>query len=118
MEKLLGFPVVETVGHRGHGIAELKAAIVTAASRPAQPASRLVLGEVMDRALAAIRPLLPKEGPAIFRTDWMATRLLVGDRDYTAARGRDGGRARSPSPRPAVSASASKPWHGSTSRSS
>jgi ferrous iron transport protein B len=83
MRKLLGFPVVETVGHRGQGVAELKAAILKAATRPAQPASRLVLGEVMDRALAVIRPLLPKEGPAIFRTDWMATRLLVGDREYT-----------------------------------
>jgi ferrous iron transport protein B len=82
MEKLLGFPVVETVGHRGQGVAELKAAIATAASRPVKAGSRLVLGETMDRALAAIRPLLPKEGEPIYRSDWMATRLLAGDRDY------------------------------------
>jgi len=95
MEKLLGFPVVETVGHRGQGVEELKAAIVAAARRPAQdPASRLVLGENMDRALAALRPLLPGDGPAIFRTDWLATRLLVDDREYTERLGDlPGGRA-------------------------
>ena len=83
MEELLGFPVVETVGHRGQGVAKLKSAIATAASRPVRAGSRLVLGETMDRALAAIRPLLPKEGEPIFRSDWMATRLLAGDREYT-----------------------------------
>ena len=34
MERLLGFPIVETVGHRGHGVAELKAAIRRAAEAP------------------------------------------------------------------------------------
>jgi ferrous iron transport protein B len=82
MEKLLGFPVVETVGHRGQGVAELKAAILTAASHPAPTGSRLVLGESMDRAVSAIRPLLPHDAEPIFRSDWMAARLLVGDREY------------------------------------
>ena len=79
MHKLLGFPVVETVGHRGQGVAELRAAIASAAAHPVKASGRLVLGETMDRALAAIRPLLPKEGETIYRTDWMATRLLVGE---------------------------------------
>jgi ferrous iron transport protein B len=83
MEKLLGFPVVETVGHRAQGIDELKAAIATAAARRIGAGNRLVLGEDMDRALAAIRPLLPANPSPIFRSDWMATRLLVGDREYT-----------------------------------
>jgi ferrous iron transport protein B len=81
MEKLLGFPVVETVGHRAQGVAELKAAIARAAAHPAGP-SRLVLGETMDGALVAIRRLLPSQAAGIFRSDWMATRLLVGDLEY------------------------------------
>jgi ferrous iron transport protein B len=83
MQKLLGFPVVETVGHRGQGIAELKAAIAAAGAGPGDSGSRLVLGEAMDRALAAIRPLLPSAAEPIYRSDWMATRLLVGDPEYT-----------------------------------
>jgi len=81
MEKLLGFPVVETVGHRAQGVADLKQAIARAAAKPAGP-SRLVLGETMDGAVAAIRRLLPSQEHAIFRSDWMATRLLVGDAEY------------------------------------
>ncbi len=81
MEKLLGFPVVETVGHRAQGVDELKRAIARAASRPVGK-SRLVLGETMDGALAAMRPHLPRQVQGIFRSDWMATRLLVGDREY------------------------------------
>src|SRR5664279_5204505 len=74
MEKLLGFPVVETVGHRAQGVADLKRAIARAAGHPAGT-SRLVLGETMDKALAAIRPFLPKLDQSIFRSDWMAARL-------------------------------------------
>ena len=81
MEKLLGFPVVETVGHRAQGVADLKRAIARAAAQPTGP-SRLVLGETMDKAVAAIRPLLPKQDQSIFRSDWIATRLLAGDREY------------------------------------
>jgi len=81
MEKLLGFPVVETVGHRAQGVADLKHAIARAVSHPAGP-SRLVLGETMDSAVATIRRLLPSQGQPIFRSDWMATRLLVGDPEY------------------------------------
>jgi ferrous iron transport protein B len=81
MEKLLGFPVVETVGHRAQGVAELKLAIARAATQPAGP-SKLVLGETMDAAVASIRKLLPGQALGIFRSDWMATRLLVGDQEY------------------------------------
>ena len=81
MEKLLGFPVVETVGHRAQGVADLRSAIARAVAQPAGP-SRLVLGETMDSALTAIRGLLPSQAQPIFRSDWMATRLLVGDAEY------------------------------------
>jgi ferrous iron transport protein B len=81
MEKLLGFPVVETVGHRGQGIAELKSAIARVALQPLGP-SRLVLGETMDEALAAIRPCLPSDAGRAFASDWMAVRLLLDDQHY------------------------------------
>ena len=81
MEKLLGFPVVETVGHRAQGVTELRLAIARAATQPAGP-SKLVLGETMDGAVAAIRRLLASQTQGIFRSDWMATRLLVGDSEY------------------------------------
>lgn len=81
MEKLLGFPVVETVGHRGQGVTELKQAIARAVAHP-NGRSRLVLGEAMDEALAAIRPHLASQTQPVFRSDWMATRLLVGDAEY------------------------------------
>jgi ferrous iron transport protein B len=82
MEKLLGFPVVETVGHRGHGVTALKAAIATAGARPAPSARRAVLGELMEQAIGAIRPLLPAADEPILRSDYLATRLLVGDPEY------------------------------------
>lgn len=81
MERLLGFPVVETVGHRGQGTAELKLAIARVAAAP-PPASRLVLGAIMDQALAALRPGLPSSSGRIYASDWMAVRLLLGDRYY------------------------------------
>src|SRR3989339_2203901 len=43
LESLLGFEVVETIGHRAQGIEELKEAILKAASNP-PPQYRLVLG--------------------------------------------------------------------------
>ncbi len=80
MRGLLGFPVVETVGHRGGGVAGLVDAIRSAWENPPTK-SRLVLGPELDKAVAAIRPMLlglpwPEEVH-----DWVATRLLVGDRD-------------------------------------
>jgi len=71
MEKLLGFPVVETVGHRGQGVSELRAAIAPAAgSRP-----RLAIGWCSVRAWTA--PSLPSArfcprtaSPSIAATGW------------------------------------------------
>jgi ferrous iron transport protein B len=81
MQRLLGFPVVETVGHRGQGIAELRDAIRRAARWPTTR-HRLVLGEELDAAIAAIRALLPKEARGR-GSDWRALRLLLSDPDHT-----------------------------------
>lgn len=78
MERLLGFPVVQTVGHRGQGIDDLRRAVERAARSPVGR-HRLVLGEDLDRALANIRAALPKSIAREPGGDWTAVRLLLGD---------------------------------------
>lgn len=85
LQALLGFPVVESVGHRRVGITALKDAIRDAAAQPVAPQTRLVLGERLDAALAAvIAPLAgtAADGPA---RAWVAQKLLAGEDPYVAA---------------------------------
>ena len=77
MRTLLGFPVVETVGNRGHGADELTRAIEQAAASPVER-HRLVLGERLERSVKAINDELGEQA-----NDWIATRLLVGDEGIT-----------------------------------
>lgn len=93
LERLLGFPVVQTVGHRSRGLEALRAAIARVARQPAPGPSRLVLGDLLDRALATVRgalaatPLPPAHHP------WVATKLLLGDPAFAAqVHGEPGGR--------------------------
>jgi len=81
MERLLGFPVVETEGHRGTGVPELCAAVARAAARPGSR-HKLVLGEELDRALSAIRTALPDGARAEPGAAWTAVRLLLGDPEH------------------------------------
>ena len=92
MERLLGFPVVRTVGHRGTGADDLRAAIGRAAAQPVTH-SRLVLGEELDAALGAIRAELDRIDFGDTAPEWVATKLLVDDRrfvDRVRASGGDG----------------------------
>jgi len=82
MERLLGFPVVETVGHRGQGIAELRSAIRRAARTPVSR-HKLVLGEELDQALVSIRALLPQDAAPWENGAWIAVRLLLEDPEHT-----------------------------------
>ncbi|MBI5509891.1 MAG: ferrous iron transport protein B [Deltaproteobacteria bacterium] len=82
MEQLLGFPVVETVGHRGHGVAGLKQAIRRAARTPVVR-HKIVLGAELESALAAIRKVLPASPARALSDDWTATRLLLDDPAHT-----------------------------------
>lgn len=92
MERLLGFPVVETVGHKRRGIARLRAAIARAAQSPVS-GHKLVLGEDLDGAIAGIRALIPDRASAP-NGDWTAVRLLVGDGPHTdRVAAMEGGRA-------------------------
>jgi len=81
MRRLLGFPVVETVGHRGRGIGDLRGAIAWAAGHPVVR-HKVVLGAELEGALAAIRTQLPRAA-ATLGEDWTATRLLVEDAEHT-----------------------------------
>ena len=80
MEKLLGVPVVETVGHKREGIDGLKAAIAKAIEHPVKK-HRLVLGERLEKVMAEIRPLIPEGFARPEAADWFASRLLIGDRE-------------------------------------
>jgi ferrous iron transport protein B len=80
MERLLGFPVVETVGHRGDGLQLLKAAIQRAARTPVAR-HKVVLGEDLEGALTVLRPALEALGDR--SPDWTALRLLQGDQGHT-----------------------------------
>jgi ferrous iron transport protein B len=97
MELLLGFRVVETVGHRREGLEELREAIAAAMRRPTEaPARRLVLGQRLGEALAAIREPLAQTTTPPESLDWVATRLLVADPWFekrVSERGESGARA-------------------------
>ncbi len=76
--QLLGFPVVQTVGHRGLGVDELKDTVAGAARAPVR-ASRLVLGDRLDNAINAVQACLRPDALPLRKRSWAATRLLVGD---------------------------------------
>lgn len=92
LEELLGFPVVETIGHRGRGVEQLKDAIQRAADKPLRrPGVRL--GDRVEAAIAHIQDVLPAaEFPEKIR-GWVASKLLIGEPGLTQrvrAQGRAG----------------------------
>lgn len=78
LHRLLGFPVVCTVGHRGEGLDDLKTAIQQAIETPYQR-SRLVLGQRLEKAVAQVSQQLPDSMFTANQSRWVATRLLSGD---------------------------------------
>ena len=81
MRKLLGIPIVQTVGHRGIGVDRLVDAVHAAADSPVRR-PRLVLGERMEKAIGAIRGHMePMHGAAGGR-DWVATKLMMGEEEF------------------------------------
>ena len=79
MQALLGIPIVETVGNRGHGIAQLKQAIRDAAANPTR-GERIVYSDAFEAVLARIadrlNPHLPADAPP---SRWVAVKLLEED---------------------------------------
>jgi len=82
MQTLLGFPVVETVGHRATGMTALRDAVARAADKPIGE-SRLVLGERMDRALTTLVGALAQTDLDSAGHGWTAVKLLMADPMFT-----------------------------------
>lgn len=87
LSKLLGVPVVPTVGHRGKGMAALKDAILAAVDAPAaRSAAALSYERHIEDELAGIARLLENE-PALAgkrNVRWMAIKLIEGDEQITS----------------------------------
>jgi len=85
MEKLLGFPVVETIASKERGIDRLKVTITRAATKPLPP-MRLVMGERFDKVLEHLQSMID---PTKFLTppppiQWMLIKLLESDTEVIA----------------------------------
>ncbi len=91
LRKLLGFPVVRTVGHKASGLDHLRQAILEAIKHPVRK-SRLVLGRRMEDAIVRVCKPLQDTGQYRNAIKWVATRLLVDD-DYFVQRVRMMGQA-------------------------
>jgi ferrous iron transport protein B len=80
MEKLLGFPVVETVAHRERGMDRLKVLIGRVADKP-RPVPRLVMGERLDGILDRLQELMEGEGfkENSLPSRWIMVKLLEND---------------------------------------
>jgi ferrous iron transport protein B len=82
---LLGGPVVATVGNRGEGLAELKAAIHDVAGREASwpGLPRVTYGEDLERELACLVGEIRRDErlSAALPARWLAVRLLEGALD-------------------------------------
>lgn len=75
---LLGFPVLETVGHKAEGIQTLKEAILQAATEPISE-NRLVLGERLEQAVVRLAPLFAGESAESLPAPWLAVKVLEED---------------------------------------
>ncbi|MBN2717315.1 MAG: ferrous iron transport protein B [Deltaproteobacteria bacterium] len=78
LTKLLGFPVVETVGHRQLGIDDLKAKIAEVAVQQ-KVKSRLMLGERLERAIEHVADALEKTTVPEGARQWYAVKILQND---------------------------------------
>ncbi|MEN8688190.1 MAG: ferrous iron transport protein B, partial [Desulfuromonadales bacterium] len=80
----LGLPVIPLVATKNQGVSEL---IATAEHLAREPASfrpvRPEIAEPHRDVLAQVRTLLIKYVPAPYREDWIALKLLEGDREVT-----------------------------------
>ena len=81
MEALLGCTVLQTVGHRGVGVEELRVAMTDAIAGDPPP-NRVVLGQSLQQALSAIQAKLGDTGHAPSLDSWVAQKLLVGEGSF------------------------------------
>ena len=82
LSKLLGVPIVPTVGHKGTGKAELLDAAVELASHPERPAPRRIdYGSEIEAEIAKLEAHIQQVGVALdgVPARWLAVKLLEGD---------------------------------------
>ncbi len=78
LESLLGFPVVETVGHKGLGVPLLREKIASV-QHSTVDRRRLTLGERLETAIGRIVAALEKTAIDRAGLEWTATKLLQND---------------------------------------
>ncbi|MFP4434229.1 MAG: ferrous iron transport protein B [Phycisphaerae bacterium] len=82
LSKLLGVPIVPTVGHKGTGKAELLDAAVELAARPQRPAPRRIdYGSEIEAEIAKLEAHIQQAGIVLDGAPgrWLAVKLLEGD---------------------------------------
>ncbi len=85
LSRLLGAPIVPTVGHKGLGMDDLLEAVVSVADGGMTASvGRITYGDEIEKEIAGIEPLLSAHA-AIFcdrySPRWLALKLLEGDRE-------------------------------------
>ncbi|MCX8056291.1 MAG: 50S ribosome-binding GTPase [Ignavibacteria bacterium] len=86
LEKELGIPVIFTNARSGEGIDELKEKIYAIANRIIKPNPRKIhLRKEIQEKVDKLKPLIEKAFPGIYSSEWIALRLLEGDKKIRAA---------------------------------
>lgn len=86
LEKDLGIPVVLTNARSGEGIEELKEKIHSVSKRMIEPKPRKIeLSKEIQEKVNALKPLLEKSFPGLRCPEWIAIRLLEGDKKIRKA---------------------------------
>ena len=84
LSKLLGVPIVPTVGHKGKGIDKLLSAALTVAADPAAAAQRQRLptyGPELETEVAKLAAMVPQRCRRAGRDRWVAVKLLENDEE-------------------------------------
>jgi len=88
LSRLLGAPIVNTVGHKGRGMNELLEAVVASADAAAGNDGRFTLdyGREIEQEITKITSLLGTNGSFTeeYEPRWLATKLLENDRDIVS----------------------------------
>ncbi len=93
LSKLLGVPIIPTVGHKGTGKAELLDAAVEMASRPERPTPRRIdYGPEIEAEIAKLEEHIQQAGIVLDGAPgrWLAIKLLEGDTQVREHLGNNG----------------------------
>ena len=84
LSKLLGVPVVPTVGHKGRGIRELLAAVADVCRKPAprkRPVRQVDYGHEVEPHVEQLAEMVARHEACADRARWYALKLLEGDEE-------------------------------------